>query len=186
MFPQNISATTSKMSSTAMSTATGTSSAASSTNTCAGPSLYDIPINDTACAVPAGGNHTEVMSKCCKGADVVSYNGECGLYCLALDQSVDDITECLFSNGVAWQDGFCHGTGNDTATATENSSPTATGASVVSGSGDSASSTGSGASSSSTGGSDSSAAAPVRGVSALGVTVSGLLLSSVMLGVFQL
>lgn len=172
-----------------MSTATGTSSAAGATNTCLSPNFYDIPINDTACGVPAGGNHTEVMSKCCKGADVVSYNGDCGLYCLALDQTVDDITECLFANGIPWQDGFCSGTGNDTATATENSAPTATGASVVAAeSGGAASKTGGdGASSSSAGGSeDSSAAAAVGGVSALGVTVSGLLLSSLVLGVFQL
>lgn len=173
------------MSSTAVSTATSTSGSASATNTCGGPSLYDIPVNDTACAVPAGGNHTDVMSQCCKTADVVSYNDDCGLYCLALDQTVDDITECLFSNGIAWQDGFCSGTGNDTATATENSSPTATGASVVSGA-SGASKTGSSSSSSSTSDSDSSAAVPVRGISALGVTVSGLLLSSVMLGVLQL
>ena len=169
-----------------MSTVTSTSGASSATNTCLGPSLYDIPVNDKACAVPAGGNHTDVMSQCCKDADVVSYNGDCGLYCLAMDQSLDDITKCLFSNGIPYQDGFCNGEGNETASATENSSPTATGASVVSGDGGSASRTGGSASSSSTGGSDSSAAAPVRGISALGVTVSGLLLSSVMLGVLQL
>lgn len=169
-----------------MSTATGTSSAAGATNTCLTPNFYDIPIKDVACAVPAGGNHTEVMAKCCKDADVVSYNGDCGLYCLALDQSVGDITSCLYSNGVAWGDPFCSGETNETATATENSSPTATGASVVSGGADSASKTGDSASSSSTGDSDSSAAAPVRGMSALGVTVSGLLLSSLLLGAFQL
>jgi hypothetical protein len=176
------------MSSTAMSTATSTSGAASATNTCAGPSLYDIPVSDKACAVPAGGNHTEVMSQCCKGADIVSYNDGCGLYCLAIGQPVEDITNCLFSNGIPYQDGFCNGKGNDTASATENTSPTATGASVVSegAAGASASRTGSGASSSSTGGSDSSAAAPVRGISALGVTISGLLLSSLMLGAMQL
>lgn len=173
------------MSSTALTTATGTASAPSATGTCASPSLYDIPVSDTACGVPYGGNHTEVMTKCCKSADVVSYAGDCGLYCLAIDQEVKEITDCLYENGIAWQDAFCNGDSNDTATATENSSPTATGASVV-GDGASASRTGASASSSSTGGSDSSAAAPVRGVSAVGLTVSGLLLSSVMLGVFQL
>lgn len=170
------------MSSTAVSTATGTSAASSATSTCGSPSLYDIPVNDTACAIPFGGNHTDVMSQCCKSADVVSYSGDCGLYCLAIDQSAEDLTSCFYDNGVAWQDAFCNGEGNDTATATGNSAPTATGASVVSGA--SASKTGSSASSSSTG--DSSAAAPVRGISAMGVTVSGLLLSSVMLGVLQL
>lgn len=172
------------MSSTAVSTATGTSAAPSATGTCASPSLYDIPLNDTACAVPYGGNHTDVMTTCCKSADVVSYNDDCGLYCLAIDQTVTDITDCLYQNGIAWADAFCNGVGNDTATATGNSAPTATGATVVSGS--SASKTGSSSSSSSTGDSDSSAAAPVRGVSAMGVTISGLLLSSVMLGVLQL
>lgn len=173
------------MSSTAVSSATGTSGAPGATGTCAGPSLYDIPFNDTACAVPAGGNHTDVMTTCCKSADVVSYGGDCGLYCLAIDQTVTDITDCLYENGVAWQDAFCNGVGNDTATATGNAAPTATGASVV-GDGASASKTGSSSSSSSTSDSDSSAAAPVRGVSAVGVTISGLLLSSVMLGVLQL
>lgn len=173
------------MASTAVSTTTGTSGSPSATNTCGSPSLYDIPFNDTACAVPSGGNHTDVMTTCCKSADVVSYNDDCGLYCLAIDQTVTDITDCLYKNGVAWADAFCNGEGNDTATATGNSAPTATGASVVSGS--SASKTGSSSSSSSsTGGSDSSAAAPVRGVSAMGVTISGLLLSSVMFGVLQL
>lgn len=173
------------MSSTAVSTATGTSAAPSATGTCGSPSLYDIPFNDTACAVPYGGNHTDVMSTCCKSAEVVSYADDCGLYCLAIDQTVDDITGCLYENGIAWQDAFCNGVGNDTATATGNSAPTATGATVVSnGDGASASKTGSSSSSSSTG--DSSAAAPVRGISAMGVTISGLLLSSVMVGVLQL
>lgn len=172
------------MSSTAVSSATGTSGAPSATGTCAGPSLYDIPFNDTACAVPAGGNHTDVMTTCCKSADVVSYGDDCGLYCLAIDQTVTDITDCLYENGVAWQDAFCNGVGNDTATATGNAAPTATGATVVGSGGSSATKTGSSSSSSSTG--DSSAAAPVRGVSAMGVTISGLLLSSVMLGVLQL
>lgn len=173
-----------KMSSTAASTATGTSGAPSATGTCGSPSLYDIPVGDIACAVPYGGNHTDVMSKCCKTADVVSYAGDCGLYCLAIDQDTDELTRCFYDNGIAWQDAFCNGEGNDTATATGNSAPTATGASVVSGSGSSATKTGSSSSSSSTG--DSSAAAPVRGISAMGVTISGLLLSSVMLGVLQL
>ncbi|KKY37925.1 hypothetical protein UCDDA912_g02142 [Diaporthe ampelina] len=175
------------MSSTSVSTATSTSGAPSATSTCGSPSLYVIPVNDTACAVPYGGNHTDVMSTCCKSAEVVSYSEDCGLYCLAIDQSVDDITDCLYENGIAWQDAFCSGTGNDTATATGNGGALATGASVVSdGDGASASKTGDSASSSSTGGSDSSAAAPVRGVSATGLTISGLLLSSVMFGVLQL
>lgn len=178
---------TSTASSTVTSTTTGTAGA---TSTCGSVSLYVIPVNDTACAVTYGGNHTDVMSKCCKSADVVSYNDNCGLYCLAVDQTVDDLTDCLYGDGIGWADAFCRGTGNDTATATDNGGPLSTGASVVaSAGGGSASKTGDSASSSSTGDSSSSAArgvAPVKGFGAAGLTISGLLLSSVLFGVLQL
>ncbi|KAG8162748.1 hypothetical protein KVR01_007226 [Diaporthe batatas] len=174
------------MSSTAMATATGTSSAAGAANTCATPNVYDIPTSDVACAVPAGGNHTEVMSGCCRGADVVSYGGGCGLYCLAQGQAVDDLTACLFAGGIPWQDAFCRGEGNATASATGNSAPTASGASVVGG----ASKTSGGAPSPSSSAGDAesgaAAAAPAGGVGALGAAVGGLLLSSLVLGVFRL
>ncbi|KAI3390631.1 hypothetical protein diail_9010 [Diaporthe ilicicola] len=177
------------MTSTTSSAMMSTSAPASATSTCVGPSLYDIPVNDTACAVPYGGNHTDVMSKCCKSADVVSYEDNCGLYCLVIGQTVDDLTSCLYGDGIGWADAFCRGTGNDTATATAGSGGTlATGASVVSG-GDGASKTASSSSSSSTSSSSSSAAtgvAPFKGFGASGLAVSGLLLSSVLLGVLHL
>ncbi|KAL1883339.1 hypothetical protein Daus18300_000397 [Diaporthe australafricana] len=176
------------MTSTSSNAVTSTTASAGATNTCTSPSLYDIPVNDTACAIPYGGNHTDVMSNCCKSADVVSYQDNCGLYCLVIDQTVSDVTDCLYGDGIAWADAFCNGEGNDTATATAGGGGAlATGASVVGGA--SASKTGGSSSSSSTSSSSSSAAAgvvPVKGFGTAGLAVSGMLLSSVLFGVLQL
>lgn len=179
------------MTSTSSNAVTSTTASTGATNTCTSPSLYDIPVNDTACAIPFGGNHTDVMSNCCKSADVVSYNDNCGLYCLVIDQTVSDVTQCLYGDGIGWADAFCRGDGNDTATATAGSGGAlATGASVISnGDGASASKTGDSSSSSSTGSSSSNAAAgvaPMKGFGTTGLAVSGMLLSSVLFGVLQL
>ena len=80
--------------------------------------LYDTPNHDAVCAMPYSANHTKLMSTCCKEADVISYYDNCGLYCLAIDQSVADLTKCLYDNGAAWEDVFCRGNKTATATAT--------------------------------------------------------------------
>ncbi|PSR80599.1 hypothetical protein BD289DRAFT_337547, partial [Coniella lustricola] len=97
-------------------TTTATSATASVTG--CGSLLYEIPTQDAACAVPYGGNHTEIMSACCGPADVVSYENNCGLYCLAENQNVTSLTNCLTSNGAAYGQVFCNEPGNATASAT--------------------------------------------------------------------
>ncbi|EXF82315.1 hypothetical protein CFIO01_10294 [Colletotrichum fioriniae PJ7] len=181
------------MSSTAVSTGTA-AAAPSATSTCT-VSLYDTPEHDRVCAMPYGGNHTDIMSACCNDADVVAYYDNCGLYCLALDQSVKDLQDCLFEQGAGYTEVFCRDNGNvnASATATGNVDPPASAqASVVasggSGSGASASASGSKSSSSSTS-SANAAAAGVHvpaGVNTLGLTIGALLLSAATFGALQI
>lgn len=70
------------------------------------------------------------MSDCCKSADVVSYADDCGLYCLAQDQTVGDLLQCMYAQGIGYSEAFCNGTANATATGTGSGS-LASGASVV-------------------------------------------------------
>ncbi|KAH9987665.1 hypothetical protein F4779DRAFT_632338 [Xylariaceae sp. FL0662B] len=94
--------------------------------------LYDTPVRDAVCAMPFANNNTEIMSACCKKADVVSYYNNCGLYCLAIDQSIADLTKCLYEKGAAWEAVFCRGNETATATATDGGAiPTSASASVV-------------------------------------------------------
>ncbi|KAL2215190.1 hypothetical protein M432DRAFT_642759 [Thermoascus aurantiacus ATCC 26904] len=105
--------------------------------------LYEIPTTDAACAVPSKGNYSDVMNHCCKVAKVQSYDNDCGLYCLAQEQSVGDLSSCLTSNGVKYRDAFCNH--NQTATATAKvSSAESTGTSTASKTGTAASATSSG------------------------------------------
>jgi len=110
------------MSVTTSSTATTTS--ASATSSCHAK-LYDIPTHDAACAMPMKSNYSSIMSDCCSSASVVEYDG-CDYYCLAQDQSVGTLAECLIKAsepGEVW----CNTNANATATATA----TATGTGVV-------------------------------------------------------
>ena len=114
------------MSSTAAVTApSGTPTATPACN------LWELPIEDIACGMPFGGNHTDVMSECCGKADVVSYRNDCGLYCLAIDQTVEELTGCLFEHGAAYTDVFCRGNGTATASETAVTAPATASASVV-------------------------------------------------------
>lgn len=63
------------------------------------------------------------MSSCCKDADIVSYYDDCGLYCLASDQTAKELTRCLYDEGAKWEDVFCRG--EDEATATGEGKPLA-------------------------------------------------------------
>ena len=100
-----------------MSTTTTTTSAATAApSTCI--NLYDTPVRDIACAVPYSKDNLNHMSKCCKKADVVSYYDDCGLYCLALGQSADDLTQCLYDEGLKYPEVFCRDNGTASATAT--------------------------------------------------------------------
>lgn len=68
-------------------------------------------------AVPIAGKYDDQMKKCCGDhVHVISYNNDCASYCLAVDQTVKDLIDCLFSVGVKWRDLFC--TGKEDASAT--------------------------------------------------------------------
>lgn len=104
------------MSWSAAASAVASASAVPSQPACAA-NLYNIPVTAPACAIPYGGNHTDIMSACC--AQVVSYYNDCGLFCLAQGQTVGDLTNCLYSQGAAYQDVFC----NDKTTAMATGGP---------------------------------------------------------------
>ncbi|KAI0145442.1 hypothetical protein GGR57DRAFT_298450 [Xylariaceae sp. FL1272] len=166
---------------------TTTASTSSSTPAC--QNLYEIPIVEAACAVPYGGNHTDAMSACCKSADVVSYGNNCGLFCIAEDQTIKELEDCLFDEGVAYQSVFCNANLTATATNTDPSVPASASASVIVTGGsesDDASETGSGDDADPTD-SDSAAPglAPALGVTTTGVTIGALLLSALAFGAFQ-
>ncbi|KLJ05489.1 hypothetical protein EMPG_11023 [Blastomyces silverae] len=98
--------------------ASTTSSAIAPTGSaiCGTPAQYDIPIQDASCAVPNKDKNKDFMNDCCKNAAVTSYNDDCALYCLADDQSVQDLTTCLFDAGVAYNEVWCNKPQNATAT----------------------------------------------------------------------
>lgn len=112
------------------------SSVAPTATAACGATLYDIPVADIACAMPYGGNHTDILSECCKDADIVAYRNNCGLYCLVMDQTVDELTECLFDKGAARTAVWCSGNGTESATATEQPELAATASASVVSSGD--------------------------------------------------
>ncbi|OJJ50639.1 hypothetical protein ASPZODRAFT_126538 [Penicilliopsis zonata CBS 506.65] len=120
-----------------------TTSAAAASSSCG--SIYVMPITDAACALPASGNNSAIMSQCCKDAPVTKYDDDCAFYCLAEGQTIGNLTSCITSNGGTQV--FCNNS-NQTATATASvSSSSSTGTSTSTGTktGSSASSTSSSA-----------------------------------------
>ncbi|KAK3302965.1 uncharacterized protein B0T15DRAFT_260022 [Chaetomium strumarium] len=113
-------------------TSTSMTAAASATSTaCGGALVYDIPVQDASCAMPFGGNHTDIMAKCCGSADVVSYYNNCGLFCLSQDQTVRELMDCLFKEGAADNAVFCRGNTTASATGSATDLPASASASVV-------------------------------------------------------
>ncbi|KKK25051.1 hypothetical protein P175DRAFT_0502442 [Aspergillus ochraceoroseus IBT 24754] len=96
-------------------TTTTTTTAASST--CTG-NIWVLPTQDAACAVPASGNYSDIMKKCCSSAEVRSYDNDCGLYCLAQGQTVSSLLSCIQDNGATAGEFFCNANMSATATAT--------------------------------------------------------------------
>ncbi|KAL2209375.1 hypothetical protein CC79DRAFT_675943 [Sarocladium strictum] len=84
-------------------------------------SLYDTPVRDLVCAMPYTDTNIALMASCCKKADVISYYDDCGLYCLAESQKVKDLSNCLYKAGADWEDVFCRG--DEQASATGNGQP---------------------------------------------------------------
>jgi hypothetical protein len=108
------------------------------------------------------------MSKCCKSAPVEAFNGDCGHYCLSVQQSVADLQKCFMDGGVSPSNIFCNGQQTQTATGTP--SRTGGGASKTGGAG----------------ASESTGAAPAvgtqQGMSKMGMSVLGMVVVSVFAG----
>ncbi|ODM17056.1 hypothetical protein SI65_07455 [Aspergillus cristatus] len=105
-----------------------TAPAATTSTTCSGPGQYELPVKDAACGVPNTKNYEPLFDSCAKPAGVRPYYHDCALWALAVDQSVQNLTNCLYEAGIAWEDVWCHGATNETATATSYPTPTATAA----------------------------------------------------------
>ncbi|KAL4862248.1 hypothetical protein BDV12DRAFT_203244 [Aspergillus spectabilis] len=98
-----------------ISTTTTITTSATATSTCHAK-LYDIPTKDAACAMPMNSTYLDLMTTCCGSASILSYS-DCDYYCLAQDQTVGDLAECLIKGsraGGVW----CNTNANATATAT--------------------------------------------------------------------
>lgn len=83
-------------------------------------------MEDASCAIANEDDNRDIMKKCCKSAPVVAYNDDCAIYCLAMGQSVQDLTDCLFDEKIPWQGVWCYGNTTATATATDVPSSTST------------------------------------------------------------
>ncbi|KAJ5296403.1 phenolpthiocerol synthesis polyketide synthase ppsB [Penicillium atrosanguineum] len=95
---------------------TTTTTSVLATATACGASVYQIPMTDAACAAKISGNMTSVFDTCCKGDSPVKYDSDCGIYCLAQEQTVAELTDCLQSKSNNYRDVFCQGKQNATAT----------------------------------------------------------------------
>ncbi|WKT42368.1 hypothetical protein QSH57_007204 [Fusarium oxysporum f. sp. vasinfectum] len=144
------------MSSTTLSTASAVPTACTN--------LYDTPNQDNTCAMPFKDNHTEIMQKCCGDAKIVSYYNGCGLYCVALDQTIGELAKCLFSNGAPDADVFCSGSKKTTKTKDADVPATAQASS----------------------GNAAAGFAPKSSINTLGLAIGALLFSSMAAGAFQL
>lgn len=153
-----------------MDMSTTTATAASATATVCGATVYQIPVVDAACGAKLSGNMSSVFDTCCKGDSPVKYDNDCGIYCLAQEQTVQELSDCLMSKSNNYRDVFCEGKQNATATAAATTTKS-TGTST---------STSSGSTSPST----HNAAAPNAPVSMGGVGVIALLFCSTLMGVF--
>jgi len=178
--------------SSSTATVTTTSAAATVTPAC---NANQLPISEAACAVPFGGNHTDVMSTCCKDASVVSYFNDCGLYCVAADQTIQELQECLSGEGVPYNNIFCNAANNATATNTDPDIPATASASVVANGGDDNNNNDNNDNDGDNNSndpkpseSDSAAGrmAPEFGVSKTGLTIGALLFSAMAFGAFQI
>ncbi|RAH83232.1 hypothetical protein BO86DRAFT_54420 [Aspergillus japonicus CBS 114.51] len=160
-------------------TTTATTTAASATSTCH-QQLYEIPIKDAACAMPSTGNNSAIMSSCCGAADVVSYSS-CDYYCLAQDQTVHTLAECLIKASEAGEV-WCNTGANATATGTVPATgagtivatASATSSSSTKKSKSSGTATGSSASSSSTSGATVAVGVTKKAVGVVALLVAGV------------
>lgn len=115
---------------TALSTGLATVTPSATSTACT--NLYNPPNQNAVCAMPSTSTYLDYMSSCCGDAQIVSYDDNCGIYCVALDQTISDLIECLMEEGAEEkpQDVFC--SGNTTESKTEDGDvPSSAGVSVV-------------------------------------------------------
>lgn len=120
-------------------------------------------------------NTSSVLKECCKTAPVESFNGDCGYYCLSVQQSVSDLQNCFMENGIAPGTIFCNSNNTATATGTPSGGASATASGTRGGS----------SGTNSPGASESIGAAAgivVPQVSKAGLGVMGMILVSVFAG----
>ncbi|KAL4753459.1 hypothetical protein BDW72DRAFT_201582 [Aspergillus terricola var. indicus] len=121
-----------------------TTTTASATSTCV-PKLYEIPTHDAACAMPnSNSSYADLMSSCCGTASVISYS-DCDYYCLAQNQTVGELAECLIKGsraGEVWCNTNANATATATASATSTASTSVNGSENASETGESAEATG--------------------------------------------
>ncbi|KAM0544536.1 hypothetical protein ACHAPJ_011753 [Fusarium lateritium] len=92
-----------------------TSSVAATKTACAG--IYDTPNQDSVCAMYRKDNHTDIMRECCGDAKIINYDDDCGIYCVALDQTIDQLSKCLYDHGATDEKGvWCSGNPKTTKT----------------------------------------------------------------------
>ncbi|KAL4963279.1 uncharacterized protein BDV14DRAFT_177128 [Aspergillus stella-maris] len=106
-----------------MSTTTSSTTASS---TCISASLYELPIKDSACGIPNTNSYKSTFESCAAPAKVRTYHDDCALYAPALDQSVQDLIDCLYDGDVKYEDVWCSGDNNSTATGSAYPTATAT------------------------------------------------------------
>ncbi|KAJ5550585.1 hypothetical protein N7535_001472 [Penicillium sp. DV-2018c] len=150
-----------------------TTTSVAPTSTACGGSVWQIPTTDAACAAIISGNMTEVMDTCCKNAKPTKYDNDCGIYCLAQGQDINELQSCLTSKSGNYRGVFCNAALNATATATGTTAATTTASKTSSGTG---TSTESGATSTST----DNAAVVHKSVSKSGLGLVALLFGSFM------
>ncbi|KAJ5152697.1 uncharacterized protein N7482_009175 [Penicillium canariense] len=96
--------------------------------------IYELPnVTDAACGGPVTGNMTSAFDSCCKGNSPVQYDNDCGIYCLAQEQTVGELTTCLEQKS-GTNSIFCNQRSNATATAAATTKATSTGTSTSTGS----------------------------------------------------
>ncbi|KAL3481559.1 hypothetical protein BJX99DRAFT_148783 [Aspergillus californicus] len=124
---------------------------ASTNTTCGTATQYELPVKDAACAVPNTDTYASYFETCAAPAAVREYHDECALWAPSVDQTTQDLIDCLYDAGVDWEDVWCTGETNATATGTY---PTATATATASSDDDDANSTSSAGGASETGGDD--------------------------------
>ncbi|KAI1809394.1 hypothetical protein GGS20DRAFT_572127 [Poronia punctata] len=127
--------------STSVSVSVTPTSTSTSTNIC---NAWVLPVTEPGCGVPYSSENIEVLAECCGSAPVISYANDCGVFCIAQDQSIKELQECFATNGKDEDDGgkeeeggikrneiYCNAGINATATDTDVQVPATASASVV-------------------------------------------------------